>query len=193
MAIPKILHQVWLGPKEMPAQFVSWREQWRRLHPDWEYMLHTDKDIPQELRGYMDGCKGYSSKSNVLRLYVVNKYGGVYADTDFEWNRNIDLFLDYQAFVAKQHGSEYCNAFFGATACHPMIAYQLEQLPEYSNKNPPWGPALMTAAVNKFKNTVTCIPTSHVYPYMWFEPYQPASIFPDSYAVHHWSKSWWGV
>ncbi|NBV41108.1 glycosyl transferase, partial [bacterium] len=48
MAIPKILHQVWLGPKEMPAQFVSWREQWRRLHPDWEYMLHTDKDIPQE-------------------------------------------------------------------------------------------------------------------------------------------------
>ncbi|NDA62557.1 MAG: hypothetical protein EBX50_10995 [Chitinophagia bacterium] len=190
MTIPKVLHQVWLGDTLMPEEFVKWQEGWRQLHPEWRYMLHKDGDIPSELRETIRSCKSYSSKSNVMRLYVVYKYGGVYCDTDFEWNRNIDKFLDGSAFVAKQHGDICCNAFFGAIPGHPWVKYQLDLTGEYCKLSPPWGPELMTKALDKVGTGVEVIPTKWVYPYMWFEERRPAAKFPEAYLVHHWWKSW---
>ena len=124
--IPKILHQVWLGPSPIPEEFIRWRNEWKKLHPDWEYMLHTDNDVPDDLKKYIDTCSHYSSKSNILRLYVIFKYGGVYCDTDFEWNKNIDSFLDNKFIIAKQHGDIYCNAFFGSVKNNEIIKFQLD-------------------------------------------------------------------
>jgi mannosyltransferase OCH1-like enzyme len=190
MSIPKILHQVWLGTKPIPDQFMIWFNGWKRLHPDWEYMLHIDKDIPEHLQLAIDKCSHYSSKSNILRLYVVYKYGGVYCDTDFEWNKNIDDLLKGTFIVAKQHGSLYCNAFFGAVEKSLVIKFQLDQINDFINQSPPWGPTLMTHAITKFKKDITILPTEYIYPYMWFEEYRPVSCFPDAYIAHHWSKSW---
>jgi mannosyltransferase OCH1-like enzyme len=191
--IPKILHQIWLGPSKMPEEFIKWRDEWKKLHPDWKYMLHTDdtiKDIPDYLKKYIDSCKQYSSKSNVLRLYVIFKYGGVYCDTDFEWNKNINCFLNNKFIIAKQHGNLYCNAFFGSVANNEIIKFQLDLLQNYVNQPPPWGPTLMTDAVEKYIENITILPTKYIYPYMWFEPYRPAKEFNEAYLVHHWSKSW---
>lgn len=192
--IPKILHQVWLGENPMPEKYIEWRDHWRQLHPDWEYVLHTDDTIknilPEELYEYMEKCKKYSSKSNIVRLYVINKYGGIYCDTDFEWNKNIDVFLNNEFVVAKQHGSLYCNAFFGSVSNNPIIKYQLDLLVNFIKKSPPWGPDLMTLAVKKYIDEVTILPTKYIYPYMWFETYKPGTKFPEAYIIHHWSKSW---
>jgi len=35
-AIPKIIHQIWLGPLEPPIEVM---ETWQRLHPEWKYIL----------------------------------------------------------------------------------------------------------------------------------------------------------
>lgn len=188
--IPKILHQIWLGSNDIPDEFIIWRDHWRTLHPDWEYMLHTDEDVPEHLKDYINSCKHYSSKSNIMRLYVVNKYGGVYCDTDFEWNKNIDCFLDNTFIVAKQQPSVYCNAFFGSVADNEILKWQLNQVEDYYRLNPPWGPGLLTLAIKKYKNQVTDLPTKYVYPYLWDRPFTPACIFPDAYLVHHWKKSW---
>ena len=58
--IPKILHQVWLGPNTIPREFLDWRGGWRSLHPDWTYMLHTNEDVPQHLKHYIESCKHFS-------------------------------------------------------------------------------------------------------------------------------------
>jgi len=192
--IPKILHQIWLGPNPMPSEFIEWRNKWQTLHPDWTYMFHTDdilKEIPMYLQEYIDTCSHYSSKSNILRLYVVFKYGGVYCDTDFEWNQNIDVFLDNKFIIARQHGNLYCNAFFGSVPGNPVITYQLDRLQDYIKQSPPWGPTLMTRAIENNKTEdITILPTHYIYPYMWFEPYKPAESYPKAYLVHHWKKSW---
>lgn len=188
--IPKILHQVWLGPKEIPEEFIKWRDEWRKLHPDWVYILHTDKDIPEHLKDYINCCKHYSSKSNILRLYVIYKYGGIYCDMDFEWNKNIDEFLNNEFIIAKETSMFYCNAFFGSIPNNNIIKYQLDLLDSYVKRPPPWGPTLMTIAVNNYKKSVTVLPTHYVYPYLWDNPFTPAYTFPDAYLVHHWNKSW---
>ena len=42
--IPKIIHQIWLG-SELPVRFRGYQQNWRRLHPDWDYKLWTDRDV----------------------------------------------------------------------------------------------------------------------------------------------------
>jgi hypothetical protein len=38
---------------------------------------------------------------------------------------------------------------------------------------------------------VTIFGADKFYPYLWDEPERAGDEFPDAYAVHHWSLSWW--
>ena len=38
--IPKIIHQIWLGPLPPPQR---WLDSWRDHHPDWDYHLWTNE------------------------------------------------------------------------------------------------------------------------------------------------------
>jgi inositol phosphorylceramide mannosyltransferase catalytic subunit len=190
--IPKILHQVWIGNKKMPKEFVIWRKNWRKLHPDWEYRLWDDEKI-KEFEGinqYLERARGLSSKANVVRLFVVYKYGGVYADTDFDWNKSINEFLDNDAFAVKEVPSRYANSLFGATIKHHFLEWQIDKLNDYVDKDPPWGPYLFTHAMNEVGNNVSTLPTNFFYPYLWNEDAKPTEYYKDAYAVHHWGKSW---
>lgn len=190
--IPKILHQIWVGGLALPSLCKDFQKNWKRLHPDWEYILWGDEDIPPTIRDLAIKGTTNASRSNVIRIYVMSKYGGVYADVDFDWHKCIDEFLKYDAIVAAQQPGIYNNAFFGAALGHSFIQWQLERLEEYVNKLPPWGPVLMTQAVNKHKSSVHILPTSYFYPYLWTEKHRRDEKFVDAYAVHHWMESWKG-
>jgi len=187
--IPKILHQVWLGQTSIPTKFLEWTEGWRTLHPDWEYFLWTEKEV-KPIEDYLSKCKGFSSKSNVVRLWTVLQHGGVYCDMDFEWNNNINELLHYPAFAARETQKVYCNAIFGAEPNNPWVSYQFRQLPKYLAEAPPWGPKLMTGACRKLPDSYQEVSTDKFYPYLWNSPYRPSSEFPQAFAVHHWEKSW---
>src|SRR4029077_5448971 len=45
--IPKIIHQIWVGPKMPPSFFATFQEKWKMLHPGWEYHLWTDSEIDE--------------------------------------------------------------------------------------------------------------------------------------------------
>lgn len=146
--ILKILHQVWLGKESVPEPFVQWKNEWQVLHPDWQYKLWTDREISKntELVTMTNSAQQFSSKSNIVRLYAVMNYGGVYCDMNFEWNKNIDDFLIFEAFACKENPNLYCNAIFGAIKKHERVVYQYENLHRYYMLPPPWGPTLMTEA-----------------------------------------------
>jgi hypothetical protein len=40
--IPKILHQIWIGPKPAPTNLMK---TWKDKHPDFEYILWTEQEI----------------------------------------------------------------------------------------------------------------------------------------------------
>ena len=37
--IPKIIHQIWIGPKPLPNQYKEFSQKMIEMHPDWEYHL----------------------------------------------------------------------------------------------------------------------------------------------------------
>lgn len=188
--IPKIYHQIWLGENPLPKKYKKWQEEWRALHHDWEYFLWTDDNTPDEAKKYMDLNPVLACKSSVLRAYVVMKHGGVYTDTDCEWNKNIDELLDNRAFVGRVPAGHIGNAVFAAEKNHPMLLWQWEKMPKYAIKNPPWGPKFITEAVNIYKNIVTVYPKKYFFPRSWQEPKVPAKNFPNSYLVHSADKLW---
>ena len=187
--IPKILHHIWLGKAPIPPEYLQWKDNWRQLHPEWAYILWSDNDVTH-LDQLLKRCKSLSSRSNVVRLWVIKEFGGVYADMDFNWNKNINSFLTNNAFAAREDDYYFCNAFFGAIPNHEWIINQFEALDSVVDNPPPWGPTLMTN-LSQGQNDLCILPTEFVYPYYYTEKYQEAHRFKNAYLVHHWNKTWY--
>ena len=132
--IPKIIHQIWLGPKRPPGFFLKFREGWQQRHPDWEYRLWTDADLATfdfEMRDLFDASENYGEKSDILRCELLLKYGGVYVDTDFECLKPIDeLLYKYDFFAGIEPPHEIIessrvllvsNAIGGSAPDHPIL------------------------------------------------------------------------
>ena len=86
-AIPRILHWVWVGGGgDIPAKFHPMMDSWRHLHPEWQTVIWTDDKVTWELRNQalMRQADTYAELSDIVRLEVVERFGGVYVDTDFQ-------------------------------------------------------------------------------------------------------------
>jgi inositol phosphorylceramide mannosyltransferase catalytic subunit len=191
-SIPRIFHQVWPGRDPIPEKYQRFAKGWREKHLGWDYRLWTPDNIAElECSRYLDEIRGFSCKSNVVRLEVVHTHGGVYADLDFECLKNFEPLLEeVTAFAGYEDPGMVCNALFGAVPSHPWIAAQLQRVvPELLHRPPPWGPTVMTEEAARFKD-VTIFPCRYFYPYSWWQRALPSGMFPDTYAVHHWDSRW---
>ena len=108
MAIPKKLWFIWFGNKPSYVDFCI--NSFKKMNPDFEiYFIYKDKieidendEIDKSIKTCMDWIKNpseckykslinYDIKqnfpynvllSNILRVYIINKYGGIYLDCD---------------------------------------------------------------------------------------------------------------
>lgn len=192
--IPKKLHQVWLGDKDIPKQFINFTKNWKDLHPDWDYKLWTDETIldKPEIKNLVDQCEAFSSKSNVVRLYAVYLEGGVYTDMDVDWVQNFNQLLNVNAFAARQQPNMFCNAVFGAIRNSDWVEFQIQKLPNLVHLPPPWGPPLITQAADTFEQTKEFheYPKNFFYPFLWHQKAGNKSKYIHSYAIHYWEHSW---
>lgn len=131
--IPKIIHQIWLGPRPLPDEDAVYVETWKRLHPSWEHRLWTEDNLPDDVRPEVrERLRVPAERSDLLRLELVVRFGGVYVDTDFEALQPLDDLLEgVEIFAAYlRDGSEDLrinNAIFGATAQHPLLVKALAE------------------------------------------------------------------
>ncbi len=97
MEIPKIIHQIWLGSKDMPARFETWQRTWRQHFPGYEVVLWRDQDVARIVQNLrcadlvLNKEWNVGMRSDVLRMELLREYGGIYADCDYEclrpWRR----------------------------------------------------------------------------------------------------------
>jgi len=84
MAIPKIIHQIWIGNKPVP---LLWIETWKNRNPDFEHILWTDSEIVSRKfifknQKKIDICPEICGKTDIMRLEILYKYGGIFVDAD---------------------------------------------------------------------------------------------------------------
>ncbi len=85
--IPKIIHYCWFGGNPLPKSAKKCIASWKKFFPDYEIIEWNEKNFDVDTIPYTHFClthKLWAYLSDFVRLYVVEKYGGWYFDTDVE-------------------------------------------------------------------------------------------------------------
>ncbi len=94
---PKIIHQSWKTARsplgQMTANFVSWS----RHHPEALHVLWTDEDnrafmrrfYPEFEATYWSPLLTNVQRADLARVLYLHRYGGLYADLDYEARANV--------------------------------------------------------------------------------------------------------
>lgn len=100
--IPQKNHYCWFGRGEMSQLTKDCIASWHKYMPDWEYKLWNEDNFdvastPYTQEAYEAGK--YAFVSDYVRLWALEREGGVYLDTDVEAFRTLEPLLIHQAFA----------------------------------------------------------------------------------------------
>lgn len=99
--IPKIIHYCWFGGNPLPELAVKCIESWKKFCPDYEIKQWDETNFDLHYNDYVWEAflsKKWAFITDVVRLYVLDLYGGIYMDTDVEVVKHLDPFLNHEAF-----------------------------------------------------------------------------------------------
>lgn len=176
--IPKILHMIWIGEKEIPDYFFKNLSAWKTLMPGWEFKLWLNSDLRDDkidlnYLNLINNAKIGAQKADLLRYYVVNKFGGYYVDSDITPIRSLDyLELNGQEFIIC-HDLEITwpyiiNSFFASIPNSKILKFIIEKMKniDLSIKeiHLTTGPSALGSAYFEFKDTFNFL----VLPYWFF-------------------------
>jgi hypothetical protein len=213
--IPNIIHAYWDGC-DMPEPYASWHLGLIDLNPDAQVFLWTQEsatellEIPEEMWA---SAANQSEKSDIVRWYAVNRYGGVYTDTDVEWYKPVTNLLQCKAFISQY--LDRCNpqtnglvaCVFGAEPGHNFAQKALQLLWKRKDLDLCSGEKFGTLGDHAWHghkdhvgDPITILPPSYFFPYSatvgerMGVPYgknsPPNYAHLGGYAAHHWVGSW---
>ena len=165
-AVPRLLHQVWIGDKPLPPSTTAWAH-----HADrhgYQYRLWREDDLARA--GFsrdpvfqaMLSQGDYPGAVDVARYLILSSVGGLYLDCDFYPARDDISFHDCLPLVGLTAFAEdvprltgygsvlLANSFIAAPAGHPVFARILQALPDIAwrlPRAPAWwatGPLIFT-------------------------------------------------
>jgi mannosyltransferase OCH1-like enzyme len=186
--IPKIIHQIWIGPKKPPWKWInSFKNDFRRKYPGWKYYLWTNERVKTfniQNRKEYDYEKSYAGKADILRYELLHKFGGIYIDADSHW-----LGLDLEDLIRQTNytgvfvGNEckkcqgsLANGVMGSSANNPITKYLIETLhrnyflcnndkQKCKKAYKTTGPYFIDQVLIQFK--ITIFPYYYFYPIYW--------------------------
>lgn len=206
--IPKRIHYMWLGKKQIPSNLQKCIDSWKRYCPDYEIVRWDESNYDIGKHVYMQAAYdagAYSFVSDHARLDILYRYGGIYMDTDVEVIKNLDPLLHQEAFCGVEKWQIInSGGCIGAVKGHPMI----EKLLATREK-------VLFLDKNGRKNTLTCgyydtnvalengyringktqhIQGMNIYAFDYFHPYDYMSghtyMTEHTYSIHRFNGGW---
>jgi hypothetical protein len=156
MAIPRMLHYIWLGENPMHPLMREWRKRWAALHPGWEMktwgkvpglpthlLASGDELVECRHPSYLASCPTHAKRSDVWRYEILEQQGGVYLDTDFEPIKCIEppiegaaafaglcrTILQWSADCPEKRKLEVGCSIMGAAPHHPWLREIVSRIP----------------------------------------------------------------
>jgi len=209
MSIPKILHQLWIGPAPRPVTMMA---TWQAKHPDFEYILWTEEEfvsrglvIPPETQAQIDRMEEINGKADIYRWEILHQYGGVFVDADSICVEPLDPLIFFHpktvAWAAFENETErgklIATVAMGFVPGHPLCADILSWIrtsPEATDMIPQFkawysvGPGVIT----RFLETGR-YPDFTVFPSHFFLPFHFTGAVYDGhkrvYAYQEWGTT----
>ena len=163
--IPKIMHTIWIqGYEEIPAENKKKYEQIKEMNSNWQFMFWDNEKIEEILKEYPSLSNIYNNsekvngmgnhfalKSDIARFVIMEKYGGLYFDMDFDCILDTDELFDkldgeYEIFIASSSIDflnpveniitlpKYCSCFMAFRPNHPVWEETFKKIEEHETK-----------------------------------------------------------
>lgn len=210
--IPKTIHYCWFGGNPLPELAQKCIASWKKYCPDYEIKEWNESNIDISSMDYMKEAyqeKAWGFVSDVARLQIIYKYGGIYMDTDVEIIKSFDALLKHPAFLGMEDSSRnlyYVNSGlgFGAKQGNELIRELLQDYKERhfrdSEGNIDKTPCtVLQSSFLKKKglqqiNEMQKICGAQIYPTEYFCPLSVKTgklyLTDNTYSIHHYSGSW---
>ena len=177
--IPKILHQIWIGPKPAPTNLM---ETWKSRHPNFEYILWNEAEFQKRGIAFMCGnqinnIEEINGKADIIRWEILYQMGGYFVDADSICIEPFDdLFENKTAFATFENENMrkglIATGTMGFVPKHPLVLDILkwisstEDARKLIRETRAWysvGPGLLTNMLNTGKYTDVFIFPSHLF------------------------------
>lgn len=210
--IPKIIHQIWIGPDAPPREFWNWQKTWQEMHPEWEYILWTDTEV-NELQlvnqDLYDAQQNYGAKADILRLELLDQFGGLYVDIDCECLHSfdtlhhlVDFYIGFFQVNFLRSSARVNNAVIGASPHNPLIKQAISMLSSIKNSRAhtedevveQTGPSFITKVIKNHiystKGIATLLPANYFYPWSGTRRKMKLLVQPETMAIHYYAGTW---
>ncbi len=208
--LPRIVHVMWVGDAPLPEYVPRFVDDWRRIlaapptEPQWQVRLWRNEDLhegefPHEVLERAHAAQKGAQKADILRLFILLKYGGWWFDSDCEPLQSLEPLARYlaesTAFAChyQQWDAAYCNnAVMASSAAHPWIEAACDECMrvQLNTDDINWttGPGCIARSMQPHMD-VLVLPPSFFYPVHYMRPDEPFDSA-ASYCRHRWAKSW---
>lgn len=196
--IPKIIHQIWIGEKLPPQDYLdSWKI------TGFEYILWNEENLNKlemtnrDKYDYYYDKKIYYGCADIARVEILSQYGGLYIDADTlrlkdlpsEWF-NYDFFA-VKAYDDPQWDIRITNGIIGASINNSIIRDYKEKIQTATKIMPCWSTIGGTALTKVIKEKYINDPMVLILEPWTFYPKWKHTVHPrasEAYATHIWGS-----
>ena len=207
MSIPKKIHYCWFGGNPLPEMAKRCIASWKKYCPDYEIIEWNESNFDLNFNPYVKEAyeaKKWAFITDVVRLYVLYTYGGIYMDTDVEVLKPLDEFLALEGFSGFEAYDRIPTGIMAAAKGAPMFG---ELLADYDGVHflKDDGSFDLTTNVTRItnaclrhglvlNNTLQTVNGFTLYPNDYFCPKDLSTLkinlTENSHTIHHFDGSW---
>ncbi len=152
-------------------------------------------------------AKKYAFAADFIRVYALNKYGGIYLDADVEVLGSFDRFLDSRFFIGFDFQNDLDPAIMGSEPGHSILSKLLEYYEDRQFIKPDGKFDTVPLPIIFGKKAEACFDykrngiyqeiSEHgitIYPFEYFSPkniyFHKINLTGNTVAVHHFDGNW---
>lgn len=191
----------------MPKMARKCIASWKRYCPDYKIIEWNETNFDINFNNYVREAyeaKKWAFVSDVVRLYALVNYGGIYMDTDVEVLKPLDDLSEYEAVSGFETKDRISTGLMACCKAHPMFK---EFLDTYSSTHfiKMNGGFNLTTNVTRITNIclkyglqlnnrkqivngLTLFPTEYFCPKDFRT--RVLSLTPNTYTIHHFDGTW---
>lgn len=200
--ITKVIHYIWLGHGEKSDKIKACIESWKQHMPDYEIIEWNESNFDINFCDFTKqsyDLKQYAFTSDVIRLWALYNYGGIYMDTDVLMYKPLYDFENEEGFTGFEDVNYPVTATMGAEKGNPVIklmldAYKIREFKTYNvwtdyikfeeTSTCIYSNILASLGIDRKNNTTQKIPYFTVYPKSYFFTKD------EGYTWHSFTGSW---
>lgn len=205
MIIPKSIHYCWFGKSKKPKLMRQCIASWEKMCPDYEIIEWNENNFDISICKYVKTAyeqKKWAYVSDYVRFYVLNRFGGIYMDTDVQVVKPLDSLLKSK-FVGFAHNDVVATGLIMATTPDDWLCKKI--INDMNTEEFIWQDPLRIFSIGK---RVTGIFVENglvlngkqqeiegyiIYPSFYFNPTggdMRGRVDDRAYSIHHYAATW---